>query len=82
MHVIFAIKTLKLTLKITLNEGPSIAFSIFTSVQRVLFLHTPSLPPKAYYKMLIGYTSFMYEYCSLRPTFLKAYSYKWIYPLP
>ena len=32
-------------------KGPSIIFTVFTSVQRVLFLHIPSLlPKKAYYK--------------------------------
>ena len=42
------------------SKGSSIIFSIFTSVQRVLFLHTLPPPQKHTIKMLIGLTCFMY----------------------
>jgi hypothetical protein len=36
------------TLEVKLTKGPSIFFIIITSVQRVLFFTTPSLPLKVY----------------------------------
>ena len=54
-----SILTVNIQLKL-LTKGSSIIFNIFTSVQKVLFLHSPPPPQKRTIKMLNGQTCFMY----------------------